>query len=110
VTAAFAFALFATCLSSAEMMPEQKACCAAMAHNCGQTAVETSCCAGEVQSDAGLVAARPTFSTFSLGILMPVIAAPTVLAIPNGHSWITDRSPLRSTNVPTYLFVSSFRI
>jgi hypothetical protein len=110
VTAAFALALFATCLSSAEMTPEQQVCCAAMAHDCGHMAVEASCCAGDVQPDTALAAARPTFSTFSFGVLMPVIAAPTVLATPTGCSCSADRSPLRSPNVPTYLFVSSFRL
>lgn len=110
VTVAIAVALFATCVSAAEMTPEQKACCAAMAHDCGHMAIETSCCAGEVHTDTGLVAAKLTVSTSPAGTLIPTTATPTVLAVPNGRFRIADRSPLRSTNVPTYLFVSSFRI
>ena len=111
VTAAFAYALFATCLSSAEMTPEQQACCAAMAHDCGHMAPEVSCCAGEGQPDTALAAAKPTSSTLSFGALMPVIAAPTVVpaTLPERSSRV-DRSPLRSPNIPTYLFVSSLRL
>ena len=105
-----AVSLVATCFSAAEMTPEQQVCCASMQHACGDMAVETSCCTGEGQPDAGMVAATPASATFAAATPIAAIAALPVPAAPTGGAFLVDAAPVRPPGVPTYLLISAFRI
>ena len=108
--AAMAVSLVATCLSAAEMTPEQQVCCASMQHACGNMAVETSCCTGERQPSAEMVAATTASATFAAATPIAVIAALPVPAAPTGGAFLVDAAPVRPPGVPTYLLISAFRI
>ena len=108
--AAMAVSLVATCFSAAEMTPEQQVCCASMQHACGEMAIETSCCTGERQPSAGMVAATPASATFAAASPIAVIAALPVPAAPAGVAFVVNAAPVRPPGVPTYLFISAFRI
>jgi len=92
------------------MTPEQKACCAAMAHDCGEMAFEKSCCIGEGPNDDGLVAVKATFAAFPPAIVVAVLDMPATPFVATRRVARTEPSTLRSPGIPTYLFVSSFRI
>ena len=108
---AMAFVVFATCVSAAKMTPEQRLCCEAMHHDCGEAAVQMSCCGGKADQDRSLVAAKataaPAPSTVLVAILTTVYEPPFSL---ESLTWVSDTSSPSPPGVPTYLFVSSFRI
>lgn len=110
LTVAMTLVLVATCLAAVEMTPEQKACCAAMAHDCGEMAFEKSCCIGEGPNDDGLVAVKATFAAFPPAIVVAVLDMPATLFAPASRFAATDRAPVKPPGIPTYLFVSSFRL
>ena len=110
LTVAITLLLFATCLSGVEMTPEQKACCAAMAHDCGEMAFEKSCCIGEGPNDDGLVAVKATFAAFPPAIVVAVLDMPATPFVATSRVARAEPSTLRPPGIPTYLFVSSFRL
>ena len=108
---AMAFVVFATCVSAATMTPKQRACCEAMHHDCGEAAVQMSCCGGKADQDQSLVAAKATAapgpSTVLVAMLTTVYESPSSL---ESRSSVSDTSSPSPPGVPTYLFVSSFRL
>ena len=92
------------------MTPEQQVCCASMQHTCGEMAIETSCCTGERQPSAGMVGATTASATLAAASPTAVIAALPVPAAPAGVAFVVDAAPVRPPGVPTYLFISAFRI
>ena len=102
--------LFVTCVSAADMTPEQKACCAAMHHDCGKTAVQASCCEGEIRQDRSLAATKPTIGLVPLVALVAILTTPPLPIAYGQQAPLVDRSSSGPPGVPTYLFVSSFRI
>ena len=105
-----AVSLVATCLSAAEMTPEQQVCCASMQHACGEMAIQASCCSGERQPSAGMVAVTTASAAFAAATPIAAIAALPVPAAPTGGAFVVDAAPVRPPGVPTYLFLSAFRI
>lgn len=110
VTAALCVMLFVTCVSAAQMTPAQKACCAAMRHDCGEMARDASCCTGETQADRSLVAAKPTSVALPIALLMAVLDMPRAPVASTRRVARAEPSALKPPGIPTYLFVSSFRI
>lgn len=110
VTAVFGAMLFVTCVSAAQMTPAQKACCAAMQHDCGAMSVEASCCKGETDADHSLGAVKPTFATFAFATVTAIIDVPPTPDTSTSRFARAEPSALRPPGIPTYLFVSSFRI
>jgi hypothetical protein len=47
VTLAMAVVVSFNCFAGRDLTPEERACCAAMEHDCGATAIEKQCCSGE---------------------------------------------------------------
>jgi hypothetical protein len=109
VTAVFGAMLVVTCVS-AQMTPEERACCAAMHHDCGAMALEASCCTGETDADHSLGAVKLTSATFALAIVTAILDLPATPATSTSRFARTEPSALKPPRVPTYLFVSSFRI
>jgi hypothetical protein len=86
------------------------ACCAAMHGECGHTAV-SSCCPPATQNVAGSVATKPTIAPAPVAMLLAVFPAPA-LAMSSGPRPLlaADARSAGPPGVPTYVFVSSFRI
>jgi hypothetical protein len=109
---AVAMLLSASCFATENMTPAQKACCAAMAHNCGEMAVSDGCCAAPAQEGTSLSAAHrvdapppallPTLVAV-LDLQEPLALHAAVVA--SGHT-----TPVKPPGTHTYLVVSSFRL
>ena len=104
------FMLLATCLSASDMTPEQKACCASMHGDCDM-AIASPCCAGQPQAYRGIVASRPAAMLMAVAVPIAMLP-PSVLTIdPSAQmALITPAVASSPPGIPTYLFVSSFRI
>ena len=112
-TLALALALMssATCLLAVDMTPAQKACCAAMNHDCGAMAIEQGCCATEspnltsLASSTSISPVAPP-APVSVSVAAAELAPPVILRTLGGF----DFAPPLSSSRPTYLFVSVFRL
>jgi hypothetical protein len=110
-TMALVAGVFASCVSAAEMTSAQKACCAAMEHDCGEMAIEAGCCAPDSQSSRSLT---------PVGLLAPVLLPPPpstppvelfVLSPPLSSAVAGSEAAVpRPPGVSTYLLISTFRI
>jgi len=101
----------ATCVFGADMTEAQKACCAAMNHDCGDKGVEQDCCVSDSPDLPGLtsgplVAALVPPALVALNTL-PAEPEPTATLV--GSSALDAGAP-RPSSTPTYLFVSAFRL
>lgn len=95
----------ATCLAAVSQTAAQRACCAAMAHECGDMALESACCATPAGSDYALIGIPP------VPVALPTATLDdTSGLVPPPRRAAYDASPVRPPGIPTYLFVSSFRI
>lgn len=111
LSVAIAGGAWAECLSS-ELTPEQKACCAAMNHDCGAAGVDMGCCTTESQTQDRLQTAN----------VRPEVAAPALLTgplalLPEPHVRLHavaaasfDRETLKLPHRPAYLLLSAFLI
>jgi hypothetical protein len=106
---AFAVLSSAECLT-AGLKPEQKACCAAMQHHCGEMAIESSCCSGEVEGLQGFTATKPSVDVIPVVALVAMLTTPSPPIAIAQRATVTELSSTGPPGVPTYLFVSSFRI
>ena len=100
----------ASCLAG-QQTPEQRACCAAMGHDCGGAAIEATCCTGE----AAKRDAVPPSALETLGKVPPQILV-AILEMPKPHGALgivrvrgTEES-VSPPGLPTYLLVSTLRI
>ena len=86
------------------------ACCAAMHGECGHMAI-SSCCPPATQNVPALVATKPTVVSAPVAALLAVLPAPA-LAISSGPRplFAADARSAGPPGVPTYVFVSSFRV
>jgi len=99
----------AECFAAMQMTPDQHACCAAMKGEC-EMAVSASCCPTDT-TEPGVVAAKPAISLVPAAVLVAVLSVPPVaVANPSHVIPAPDASSSGPPGVPTYLFVSSFRI
>jgi hypothetical protein len=112
-TAAIALAIgvvaSSTCLTVASQTPEQRACCAAMAHHCGEIAIKADCCDRGTQSRDSVAA---SLAAGALSAPVPVLAA--VLEMPPVATlgdFVTGSTALvKPPGTPTYVLDSVFRI
>ena len=81
-----------------------------MNHDCGEAAPQMSCCVGKADQQQSLAAAKTTAAPAPIPVLVAILA--TVYESPSFESrtWVSDTSSPSPPGVPTYLFVSSFRI
>jgi hypothetical protein len=105
----FAVVSSAECLT-AGLSAEQKACCAAMQHDCGKMRVESSCCTGDVENLQGLTATKPSVGLLPVVALVAILTTPLTPIAVAPRASVPDLSSIGPPGVPTYLFVSSFRI
>jgi hypothetical protein len=86
------------------------ACCAAMHGECGHMAI-SSCCPPATQNVPALVATKPTVVSAPVAALLAVLPALT-LVISSGPRplFAADARSAGPPGVPTYVFVSSFRV
>lgn len=111
LTLAFAVLLSADCATGKELTAEQKACCAAMNHDCGPMAKEQDCCSVESQKVEQFTTAKQVIPAKPIVTVVLTIPVPDLrLPLPSLHRTHPDRSPLRLPDVPTYLLVSTFLI
>jgi hypothetical protein len=108
---AVAMVVFATCVAAATATPAQRACCEAMNHDCGEMAMQSSCCTGAAQDHWRLgAAAKSSDQMVSAPLLVAtVIGVDPPPLFPAGEAIRRSSSP-SPPGVATYLFVSSFRI
>ena len=115
VAAAVMFALVAmlsvSCLAAESMTPAQKACCAAMAHDCGDMALTAGCCPSDVQKDTSLSAAnRVEAAPPVIPMLFAVLVALEPPAPDARRVAHASTTPVKPPGTSTYLVVSSFRL
>ena len=111
VMLAVAVVLSGNCVTAKDVTPQQKACCAAMGHDCGALAIEQACCEGEAKKvDALTPLSAPDFATAPVPVLVALLDALTTPAMPTGFFNSASRAQVRPPGIPTYLLVSTFRI
>ena len=115
VAAAMMFAvvamLSASCLAAENMTPAQKACCAAMNHDCGHMAITEGCCTGPAQDDTNVSPAnRVEVATPTLPVLVAVLDVPEPVSQAAGIATPASTAPVKPPGTSTYLIVSSFRL
>jgi hypothetical protein len=101
----------ATCLMGAEMTEADKACCAAMNHDCGEMSVQLDCCAATAPGQAGLASPGspiPHLVPPALIVVSIITAPEPAAAVP--ESSVFDTGAPKPSSRPTYLFVSVFRL
>ena len=115
VTWALALALAvvssATCILGADVTEAQKACCAAMNHDCGDKGVEQDCCLVDSPNLQGLTSG-PLVAPLvppALVALNTLAAEPQLTAAFFGSAALDAGAP-KPSSTPTYLFVSVFRL
>ena len=99
----------AECFASAHMTPAKHACCAVMNGACDMS-VTASCCPPDT-TVPGLIPAKHTIDLDPGSIVIAMLSAPALPAFSDSHvARAPDVSSVGPPGVPTYLFVSSFRI
>ena len=98
--------------ATADLTPEQKACCAAMGHNCGAAGAEMGCCPTEPQTQD-----RVQASGVKPELVAPVLLAGPLAILPEPHGRLHavaaasyDRETLKLPDRQTYLLLSVFLI
>ena len=107
-----AFALMvmpsAMCVLGSTIMQSQKACIAAMDHDCGAV-IQQGCCATERSNLTSLASSTPASQLASPSAV--VVSLPPAEPKPPAYVGVAFAArPLTASNIPTYLFVSAFRI
>ena len=104
-------AALAECVTE-DLTPEQKACCAAMGHNCGAAGVEMGCCPTEPQTQD-----RVQASGVKPDVVAPVLVTGPLALLPEPHVRLDavaaasfDRETLKLPDRPAYLLLSVFLI
>jgi hypothetical protein len=109
ITLAIAVVASSTCLTAASQTAEQRACCAAMAHHCGEVAIKADCCDEGTQSRDSVAA---SLAAGALSAPVPVLAA--VLEMPPvatlGDTFTSSSALVKPPGTPTYVLVSVFRL
>lgn len=108
---AIAGAAWAECLTE-DLTPEQKACCAAMGHDCGAVGAEMGCCPTEPQTQD-----RAQAPGVKPDLVAPVLLTGPLALLPEPHVRLGvaaaasfDRETLKLPDRPTYLVLSVFLI
>jgi hypothetical protein len=110
VTLAMTVVLSANCFAAAGKTPEQRACCAAMHHDCGGVAIERGCCSGEAKKLSGLTpAALKAAAAPPAVVLIAVLDAPEPAMLTANVRALATLS-LEPPGAPPYLLASALRI
>jgi hypothetical protein len=103
--------LATSCFAMHGSTPEEKACCAAMGHDCGALALERKCCSGEAMRVSAVTPATATIAPSApAAVLIALLAEPSPIvrgfSFPPFHRGGLVKPP----GDPTYLLNSALRI
>jgi hypothetical protein len=108
---AIAGAAWAECVTE-DLTPEQKACCAAMGHDCGAAGAEMGCCPTEPQTQD-----RVQATGTKPDLVAPALLTGPLALLPDPHVRLQavaaasfDRETLKLPGRPAYLLLSIFLI
>jgi hypothetical protein len=108
---AMTIVLATSCFAMRGKTPEERACCAAMGHDCGALAFERECCSGEATK---LNAVAPTTITVAVtapaAVLVAVLEDPSPVVRGFAASMLHHGGLIKPPGDPTYLLNSTFRI
>lgn len=109
---ALAVVVSADCMTARDLTAAQKACCAAMGHDCGEGAVRPDCCPAPTAQIAQLSVAK---TVPLVTAPQPVLASVLALTEPLADACLAVRDFLNGSSrkppgVPTYLLISTFRL
>jgi hypothetical protein len=108
---AMTIVLATSCFAMRGKTPEDRACCAAMGHDCGALAFERQCCSGEatklnaVAPATVMVAAAPP-----VAVLVAVLEEPSPGVRGLAASMLQAAGLIKPPGDPTYLLNSTLRI
>jgi hypothetical protein len=92
------------------MTPEEHACCAAMKGECRKS-IGPHCCDGESESSRRFLATKTTEEVIPAAVVVALLTDPPVQPPSATHApGAPEATSAGPPGVPTYLFVSSFRI
>ncbi len=104
-------AALAECVTE-DLTPEQKACCAAMGHNCGAAGAEMGCCPTEPQPQD-----RTQVTGVKPDLAPPAVVTGPLALLPDLHERLRavaaisfSRETLKLPDRPAYLLLSVFLI
>lgn len=104
-------AAWAECVTE-DLTPEQKACCAAMGHDCGAAGAEMGCCPTEPQTQD-----RAQATGVKSDLIPPALLTGPLALLPEPHVRLRavtaasfDRETLKLPDRPAYLLLSVFLI
>lgn len=109
---AFAVVLSANCATGEEMTEAQKACCAAMGHDCGAMAGGEDCCSHESSRvSQALITAKGVSLAVPAPLLVPFALLPAIpsASLQHGLAQVAHVA-LRSSRIPTYLLLATLLI
>ena len=103
-------ALSASCLAAERLTPEQRACCAAMKHNCGKLALTEGCCGPQdvAQSLGAMNRVEAPAHVFGLDAVA-LIVLPEPLVFPQ-HRALVAPAPVKPPGSDPLLLNSILRI
>lgn len=109
---AFAVALSANCATGEEMTDAQKACCAAMGHDCGSMAQSEDCCSHESPRSQHFFATAKTTPTLAPALLaLPFAVLPALAAADHSSAFVhLPGFRLQPSRVPKYLLTTTLLI
>jgi hypothetical protein len=108
---AFAVVLSGDCATGTDVTEAQKACCAAMGHNCGAMATKPGCCSVASQNVDQFIAAKQVSIARPLLVFSLLAVVPELPALSSILRRIRlNAIPLRLPGIPTYVLVSAFLI
>jgi hypothetical protein len=103
-------ALSASCLAAERLTPQQRACCAAMKHNCGKLALTEGCCGPQegAQSLGAMNRVEAPAHVFAIeAVAVIVLPEPLVFS---QHRALVAPSPVKPPGSAPFLLNSILRI
>ena len=104
---AIAAIVSANCLTARTQTAAERACCAAMAHHCGEAAINAKCCGERTQNRDSVAALTAAALTAPVPGLLAILDMP---AVATGSGVAVSSVFVKPPGIPTYVLVSTFRI
>jgi hypothetical protein len=103
--------LATSCFAMHGRTPEEKACCAAMGHDCGALAFERDCCSGEATKLGAVAPGTVTIGvTAPAAVLVALLDEPSPVVRGFAVSMLHRGGLVKPPGDPTYLLNSTLRI
>ena len=111
MTFAVAAVVSGSCLAAEHLTPAQRACCAAMAHDCGEMAMTAGCCSGQApEADSPTAANRVELAAPLVPAIVAMLDSLRPVGMAAGIVRPASSTPVKPPGTSTYLIVSSFRL